>query len=514
MPTSKLTDKAILLRPGDDVAVAKAPLSEGSVLEHKGEAIAVRGEIPFGHKISLKNIKSGDPVHKYHQVIGFATGEIFPGEWVHVHNLGMGDRKLDYEFCTEIEPVEMVPTDQIPSFMGYKRADGRVGTRNFVALVSTVNCSASMSRFVAQKFTNVSNDYPNVDGVIAVTHKGGCATRIGGEDYNLLQRTLAGYSMHPNVFGYVVTSLGCEANNPGDLINNQKLLHIQTSLRPEVIGIQDSGGIQQAVERGVRAVVEMLPQANEARRTPQPISEIVLAAECGGSDANSGITANAAVGWTMDELVRCGGTGIISETPEAYGAEQLLTRRARTPEIGKKLVARIKWWEWYASILGAEINNNPAPGNIQGGLTTIYEKSLGAVAKGGTTPLNDVLLYGEKVRSRGFLFMDTPGLDNVSVTGMVAGGANVVVFTTGRGSVFGCKPSPSIKVASNSALYHHMNDDMDIDAGVVLDGTPASEAGRLIFEEVIAVASGKRTKSEIHGVGDEEFSPWTLGPVL
>ncbi|MSS72497.1 MAG: altronate dehydratase [Candidatus Latescibacteria bacterium] len=514
MPTCNLTDKALVLRPGDDVAVCRVALAPATVLEYEGRKIETREMILAGHKIALNAVKSGDPLHKYGQVIGFATADIAPGDRVHTHNVGMGDLKFDYEYSTDVRPVAFVPPDQMRTFMGYRRPDGRVGTRNFVALVSTVNCSASVSRFVADKFRDISKDYPNVDGVIAITHKGGCALRIGSEDYHQLQRTLAGYAMHPNVFSYVVTSLGCEGNQPSALIDNQNLLQIETSRRPEVIGIQDAGGIQKAVERGIRAVLDLLPRANEARRTPQPISEIVLATNCGGSDAQSGITANPALGWAMDELVRYGGTGLIAETPETYGAEQLLTKRARTPEVGKKLVERIRWWEWYTRILGAEINNNPAPGNIEGGLSTIYEKSLGAVAKGGTTPLNDVLLYAEKIRSRGFLFMDTPGLDNVSVTGLVAGGANVIVFTTGRGSVFGCKPTPSIKVATTTALYRHMNDDMDIDAGTIMSGTPIPEVGRQIFEEIIDVANGKRSKSEIHGVGEEEFAPWGLGPVL
>ena len=514
MPTDKLTDKAIVLRPGDGVAVCKTALPAGTVLEYEGKSIETRGAIPVGHKIALKAVKSGDPMHKYGQVIGFATQEIAPGDWVHTHNMGMGEVKFDYEYATEVPPVDFVPPERMRTFMGYKRPDGRVGTRNYVALVSSVNCSASVSRFVADKFRDVSKDYPNVDGVIAITHKGGCALRIGSEDYHQLQRTLAGYAMHPNVFSYVVTSLGCEGNQPSALIENQNLLQIETNRRPQVIGIQAVGGIQKAVEQGVRAVLEMLTRADAARRTAQPISEIVLATNCGGSDAHSGITANPALGWAMDQLVRYGGTGLIAETPETYGAEQLLTRRARTPEVGKKLVERIRWWEWYTSILGAEINNNPAPGNIEGGLTTILEKSLGAVAKGGTSPLNEVLLYAERIKTRGFLFMDTPGLDNVSMTGLVAGGANVIVFTTGRGSVFGCKPTPSIKIATTSALYRHMSDDMDIDAGAILDGTPIPEVGRQIFEEVIAVANGRRPKSEQHGVGEEEFAPWTLGPVL
>jgi altronate hydrolase len=239
----------------------------------------------------------------------------------------------------------------------------------------------------------------------------------------------------------------------------------------------------------------------------------MLATNCGGSDSNSGITANPALGWAVDELVRYGGTGVLAETPEIYGAEHLLIRRAVSEAVAKKLIDRYKWWEWYCR--GIErMDNNPAPGNKAGGITTVFEKSLGGVTKGGTTPMNDVFLYGEPISTRGFVFMDTPGHDPVSITGLVAGGCNMICFTTGRGSVFGCKPVPSIKLATNSLMYRHMQEDMDINCGVILEGTPLPEVGRQIFEEIVAVASGKRSKSELSGVGEEEFAPWIIGPVM
>jgi altronate hydrolase len=283
---------------------------------------------------------------------------------------------------------------------------------------------------------------------------------------------------------------------------------------PLVLTIQECGGISKTVNAGVKAIAELLPHVNGIQRVELPAKHLVLGTNCGGSDGNSGVTANPALGVASDLLVAQGGISIIGETPEIYGAEHLLTRRAVSREVGEKLVERIKWWEWYTSIFGAQINNNPSPGNKEGGLTTIYEKSLGAIAKGGSTAMVDVLHYAEPARKRGFLVMDTPGYDPVSMTGIVAGGANVCVFTTGRGSVFGCKPAPSIKIATNSPLYHHMIDDMDINAGVILDGTPVEVVGQQIFEEILAVASGKKTKSEINGVGEEEFAPWAIGPTL
>jgi altronate hydrolase len=339
--------------------------------------------------------------------------------------------------------------------------------------------------------------------------------QYGGPDHAQLDRTLAGFARHPNVAAYILVGLGCETGQAIHLIDNQGLVQLNGSKKkPLVLTIQECGGIAKTVDAGVKAIAQLLPQVNEAKRTLLSADKIVLGTNCGGSDGNSGVTANPALGVASDLLVAQGGTTIIGETPEIYGAEHLLTRRAVRREVGEKLVERIKWWEWYTGIFGAEINNNPSPGNKEGGLTTIYEKSLGAIAKGGSTALTDVVGYAEPVRTKGFVVMDTPGYDPVSMTGIVAGGANVLVFTTGRGSVFGCKPAPSIKVATNTPLYRHMSDDMDVDAGVILDGTPVEVVGRQIFEEILAVASGKKTKSEVNGVGEEEFAPWAIGPTL
>ncbi len=515
MATFALTEKAVVLRPEDDVAIAKAELPAGLVLEDGGDLIEVRSDVHPGHKVARRAIRKGEPVRRYGQVIGYATADILAGDHVHTQNLAFAAHDRKYEFGTDVRPVAMVPPERMRFFDGFKRPDGRVGTRNYVAIISTVNCSASVSRFVQERFASVKRDYPHVDGVLAITHKSGCGVRMFGEDHELLQRVLAGYARHPNVAAYVVIGLGCEVNQAPVMIERQGMkLRLPTRHDgPPVITIQESGGVKGAVERAVDEVAKLLPLANESRRTPQPVSEIVLATNCGGSDGNSGITASPALGWAVDELVRYGGTGVLAETPEIYGAEHLLIRRAIRPEVGQKLIDRYKWWEWYCRGIEA-MDNNPAPGNKAGGITTVLEKSLGGVTKGGTTPLMDVFEYGQPITTRGFVFMDTPGHDPVSITGLVAGGCNVICFTTGRGSVFGCKPVPSIKLATNSDVYRRMTDDMDIDCGVILDGTPLETVGRQVFEEVVAVASGKLSKSEEVGVGEEEFAPWTIGPVM
>jgi altronate hydrolase len=514
MTTAALGDVAVVLNPDDDVAIARVGLSAGASLEDAGGRLTVRADVPPGHKVARRAVPAGAPVRRYGQVIGFATAAIDPGDHVHTHNLAFRAVARDYEVGADVRPVERYPPEATRHFDGYRRADGRVGTRNYVAVVSTVNCSASVSQLVKQRFADASRDYPNVDGVIAITHKSGCAVEEGGEDHLALQRVLAGYATHPNVAAYVVVGLGCEVNQARVMVERQGMtLPLAPDGRPPVVTIQESGGTRKAVERAAAEVARLLPRADEARRTRQPVSEITLATNCGGSDGNSGITANPALGWAVDELVRYGGTGVLAETPETYGAEHLLVRRAVSEEVARKLLDRYEWWEWYCRGI-EKMDDNPAPGNKAGGLTTILEKSLGAVAKGGTTPLTDVFLYGERITTRGFVFMDTPGLDAVSVTGLVAGGCNVIAFTTGRGSVFGSRPVPSIKLATNSALYRHMEEDMDLDCGVVLDGVPLETVGRAIFEEVVAVASGKKTKSELAGVGEEEFAPWTIGPVM
>jgi altronate hydrolase len=530
-----LEEKAILLREEDDVAVAKQKLEAGTVLVHQGKELCVLQEVPPGHKVALRDIEEGASVRKYGQVIGFAARRIRAGDWVHTHNLAVGQLEqealrnkqaliehrnslLSRECGAEARAEEPYPPEQRRTFLGFVRPNGRVGTRNYVAVVSTVNCSAGAVRAIAQRLKDEAlGRFPNVDGVFAATHKGGCGTAAGGTDHRILQRVLAGFIEHPNVAAAMLVGLGCEVDGAAALCKSAGLAPVGSFERPGevvVLNIQECGGVQKTIERGLKEGVKLLEYADGFKRTPAPASGLVVATNCGGSDAYSGITANPALGMAGDELVRHGGTWVLGETTEIYGAEHLLVRRAASREVAEKLLDLIEWWKRYTSALGAEIDNNPSPGNKAGGITTIYEKSLGAVTKGGSTPLMAVYDYAERIRRSGLCFMDTPGFDPVSVTGMVAGGCNVVAFTTGRGSCLGFKPAPCIKIASNTPLYEAMKDDMDVDAGVMLSGVSMRDVALYIFEEILAVASGKRTKSELQDLGEEEFAPWVVGPVL
>ncbi len=512
---------AIQLHPDDDVAITITHVAPGTVVRlgaasSDGDTVAVPRLIPSGHKLALRSIANGEPIRRYGQVIGFATQPITPGEHVHAHNLGVQEFARDYAFGADVQPVAFVPASQHRTFQGYQRADGRVGTRNYVAVIASVNCSAHTTREIARAFTPERlAAYPNVDGVIALSHLSGCANRVGGADYVLLQRTLAGMARHPNIGAYIIVGLGCETNQIADLVKNYDLERSgeEPQLPPSLV-IQGIGGMRKTIEAGVAAVEELLPVVNATQRTPQSIGELMLALQCGGSDGWSGVTANPLVGLVADEVVRQGGTAVLAETPEIYGAEHLLTRRAMSPDVGHKLVSQVRWWERHAQLHGMEIDNNPSPGNKAGGLTTIYEKSLGAVAKGGSTPLRGVYAYAEPVTARGLTFMDSPGYDPVSVTGQVAGGCNLVLFTTGRGSVFGFKPAPSIKISTNSTTYERMIDDMDVNAGSILEGIPMETATAELLALVVAVASGQPSKSEAQGVGEAEFNPWNLGGTL
>jgi altronate hydrolase len=516
MSASPLAPYAVHLRPEDNVAIAARTLPADQEFRFNGGGFRLSRRVGMGHKVALHPIPKGQAVYKYGQIIGFASQDIAPGDLVHVHNVSASAFERDYAFCRDCPKPPQRPAE-LRTWMGYDRGDGRSGTRNYIAIISTVNCSASTSKYISERFraTDLLRQYPHVDGVVAITHKAGCAMQYDGPDHRQLDRTLAGFAKHANVAAYILVGLGCETGQAIHLVEGEHLIQLNgTGKKPLVISIQECGGIRKTVDAGVKAIADLLPRINALRRTPLTADKIILGTNCGGSDGNSGVTANPALGVASDLLIAQGGTSILGETSEIYGAEHLLTRRAISREVGEKLVARIKWWEWYTAVWGAEINNNPSPGNKEGGLTTIYEKSLGAIAKGGSTALMDVLHYAEPVKTHGFVVMDTPGYDPVSMTGIVAGGANVLVFTTGRGSVFGCKPAPSIKVATNTPMYEHMIDDMDINAGVILDGTPVEEVGRQIFEEILAVASGKKTKSELNGVGEEEFAPWSIGPTL
>lgn len=502
----------IVLHPDDDVAIAATDLPAGTPLPGPDATEQTRAAIPAGHKLARRPLLAGAPVRRYGQVIGYASAPIAPGDHVHTHNLVFGAVPRDHQTGADVRPLQPCPPQEERSFEGYLRADGRVGTRNYLAVVSTVNCSASVCQQVRERFASVARDHPGVDGVIALAHTSGCGLPHHGADHQRLQRVLAGYASHPNVAASVIVGLGCETNQAAEMVQRHWPAR-PGGTPPPVVVIQDCGGLRGAVERVVAEVERLLPRAGEARRTRQPASKLVLGTNCGGSDGYSGITANPALGRAIDELVRQGGTGVLAETPETFGAEHLLVGRAANAEVARRFLALHEWWREYVRDVAA-LDANPSPGNKAGGITTILEKSLGAVAKGGTTPLVEVLGYAERISAPGLVFMDTPGHDPVSVTGLVAGGCNVIGFTTGRGSVFGCRPAPCIKLATHSALFRRMPDDMDLDCGVVLDGVSIETLGRRIFDEILAVASGRPTKSELAGVGEAEFVPWLTGPVL
>lgn len=537
-PRTAFRPKAVCLHPTDHVAVAAQRLVPDETIHVAGCELCVRETIPPGHKVAIRPVEQGGYVYKYGQIIGQATAPIAPGDWVHTHNLANADTVRDYAKARAIPPPPTPIRDR--TFLGYRRPSGKAGTRNYLAVISTVNCSATVSRYVAQRFDRAAlRAFPNIDGVLAIRHAGGCGIQFGGLQHQILNRTLAGIARHPNIAGYLLIGLGCEQASMGYLLQSQGLVQIESmgagslavpaqtlageprsglagSVRPGplVLSIQDQGGTVKTVEAGVRMLAELLPRANDVRREPIPASEIILGTNCGGSDGHSGVTCNPALGVASDLIVACGGTTALAETTEVYGAEHLLTRRAVSEAVADKLLERIRWWLWHTSLYGVQIDNNPSVGNKEGGLTTIAEKSLGAVAKAGSTALTAVYEYAEPITEKGFVFMDTPGFDPPSVTGLVAGGCNVMVFTTGRGSCYGLKPCPTIKVASNTPMYERMIDDMDINAGEILDGRTVESVGQEIFEKILAVASGEKTKSELHGYGDDEFVPWQIGPTL
>jgi altronate hydrolase len=506
---SKNAPRTLRLNAKDNVVVAVDTVDAGVNVE----GVAAVARIPRGHKMSTARIAKGQPVLKFGQIIGFASEDILPGAHIHTHNCGFAAFERDYAFCQDAKAEHTLPLNQQATFEGYRRANGKAGTRNYIGVVTSVNCSATVARFIAEAVnkSGVLADHPNIDGVIPLVHSTGCGIDSDGETFEVLKRTTWGYACNPNMAGVLVVGLGCE----GFQISRMKQAYgLQETDVFRTMTIQETGGTKKSIAAGVEAIRNMLPIAGKARRETLPASELNLALQCGGSDGYSGITANVALGVAVDMLVRHGGTAVLSETPEIYGAEHLLTRRAKSRDVGEKLVSIIKWWEDYTARAKMSMDNNPSPGNKAGGLTTILEKSLGAAAKGGSTTLNAVYHYAEPVTAKGFVYMDTPGFDPVSATGQVAGGCNMLCFTTGRGSAYGCKPTPSIKLATNSDIYRRMIDDMDINCGDILDGVSLETKGQEIFDMILRVASGERSKSEQLGYGDAEYVPWQIGATM
>lgn len=503
----------LVLHPKDTVAVLTERTRIGD--DPLGVGFPLQASLGSGHKIARVAMQAGAPVFKFGQFIGQATTQIAAGDHVHSHNCAFVRPDQAYEIGVELEAArQAVPHSAALTFDGYARADGRIGTRNYIALVATVNCSATVIRRAASQIeaSGLLDAYENVDGIVALAHGTGCGMSNSGRGFDILDRVLWGHATHPNVGATVFVGLGCEVMQ---IARMQSRFGDAGTDRFHALTIQDTGGTRATVDAIKAHIAHILPQVNAITRSPQPMSALRVALQCGGSDGFSSITANPALGIASDLIVAQGGTAILSETPEIYGAEQLLLRRANSTEVAEKLIAQIKWWETYAAQNGGSMDNNPSPGNKQGGITTILEKSLGAVAKVGSTPLMAVYEYAEQVAQAGFVFMDTPGYDPVSATGQIAGGAQIVVFTTGRGSAFGSKPAPTIKLATNDWLFNQMADDMDLNTGDIVSGSVSiADKGRKIFDLIRATASGQTTKSEALGLGDNEFVPWQIGAVM
>ncbi len=501
----------IRLHSADNVVVARVPIGIGTAVP--AENLVSRSQVPAGHKIAARDMRAGEPILKYNVCIGFAATDIPAGTYVHSHNMDFQEFDRDYAHARDYVPTQILPESEQAQFQGIVRANGQVGTRNYIGILATVNCSATVVHRIAAAFTpEVMDAYPNVDGVVALSHGMGCGMEMSGEPMDLLRRTMGGYACHANFAGVLIVGLGCERNQLDALLKDQGL---EAGSRLQTFIMQETGGTRKTIEAGVAAVKAMLPAANDVRREPVSARHLKIGLQCGGSDGFSSITANPALGAAMDILVRHGGTAILSETPEIYGVEHTLTSRARNREVGEKLVQRIRWWkEEYSPGRDVQINGKVSPGNQMGGLANIFEKSLGSSMKGGTTALMEVYRYAEPVRQPGMVFMDTPGFDPVSATGQIAGGANIICFTTGRGSMFGAKPVPSIKLATNTPMFDRLTEDMDVNCGDILDGTATlQEVAQRIFEEILRVASGDRSKSELLGLGDHEFVPWNIGVV-
>lgn len=500
----------IRLHANDSVLIAKRSLTLG---EHvPAWDVKVKAQVPAGHKIALRAIAAGEKILKYNTEIGVATRDIAAGEHVHGHNLALADFYHDPAFGADVKPVDVLPVSEQARFMGYVRPDGRVGTRNFIGIFSSVNCSATVIHKIAAHFTPERlKPYPNIDGVVAFAQTTGCGMASPSPHFDLLRRTIAGYVRHPNLAGALIVGLGCERNQVADLVASQAL---RSSVLMQTLVMQEVGGTRVTIEAGIAAVENMLAAANDVKRESVPASHLSIGLECGGSDGFSGITCNPALGAAMDILVRHGGTAILSETPEIHGVEHMLTRRAVSPEVGQKLLDKLAWWSEYTRGTNVQFNGVVGHGNQQGGLANIFEKSLGSAMKAGSTPLQAFYEYAEPITHKGFVFMDSPGYDPVAVTGQIASGANLICFTTGRGSMFGSRPAPTIKLASNSDMFTRLEEDMDINCGRILDGEASvQEMGQLIFEQILKHASGEPTKSELLNLGDHEFVPWHLGVV-
>ena len=504
LPTAE--NSAIQLHPRDNVAVARVPLSTGTALNVGGQSLKTRVAIPAGHKVAIKTVAVGETLIRYGQIIGRASRAIEPGDHVHTQNVAFEELAFNYEFPTGDIQIPSAALDA-PTFQGYLREDGRAGTRNYIAVVAASNCAAHTAELIAASY-NMTSLPEGVDGVVAFPHGDGCG-QSPGPDLAQLRRTIGGVLDHPNVSAAIILGLGCEVNQI------DHYLGVGTPRTDRLIGmtLQNLGGTRATVEAARKSIGTMIERAAAEKRVAISASKISLGLNCGGSDSFSGITANPALGVACDLLAQAGATFVLAETTEIFGAEHLLVRRARNRAVAEKLLGFVDGYKKYLARFEGSFDDNPSPGNKEGGLTNILEKSLGAVAKAGTTPLNDAIDYAERISTPGFVFMNTPGHDPQSLTGLGAGGVNLIAFTTGRGSAIGFPTIPVLKIATNSVMYHRMKDNMDINAGRIAEGdATVAEIGHEIFDALLRVASGERTSAE--RLGHQEFVPWRIGPVM
>nr|WP_315416807.1 altronate dehydratase family protein [uncultured Pseudomonas sp.] len=497
----------IRLDPNDNVIVARTAVAAD--VEVPSEGLTTLHDIPAGHKVVTTFLAKGDPVLKYNTIIGYAGEDVPPGTWMHSHNILFDEVVKDYAFAQGYQPTHYIPPAERAIFQGIVREDGAIATRNFIGIFVLGNAAGTVARKIADGFKKGRLEaFPNVDGVVAYVHQQGDTMEASGEAIDMLRRTISGFIRNPNIAAALIVAQGSEVN---DLLTFLRSENLQLGANLKTLIIDQEGGSQSAIIKGRELVAGMLSRVNEVRRQPVSAEHLIVGLQCGGSDGFSGLSANPALGAAVDILVRHGGTAILSETSEIFGVEQTLTRRACSREVGQKLVDRMNWWLEYNAGRDTQLNGKVSPGNNAGGIANVLEKSLGGAKKGGNSPLMEVYEFAQPVTEYGLVFMDTPGYDPCSATGQIAGGANMVMFTTGRGSCFGSTPSPTIKLASNTPMYERMVADMDINCGVIIDGIETlPELGQKIFEALLWHASGERTKSEISGVGENEFVPWPL----
>jgi len=506
-----LSDFAVIVDPADNVAVVKTAVDAGLSLEAPGgRTVTLTGAVTPGHRFATRAIPEGTFVLQYGQPIGTSRG-IAEGDPITLRNMSNEVPVVrDLPADLHIAAPDHFPASQVATWQGFRRPDGRIGTRNFVLIVPTSMCASHESQQIATiaEFTLYSREkFPNVDGVVAIPHNKGCGCS-DGSNIDVMLRTLSNYAGHPNVGGVIFIGLGCEKTNLTAVEKYLQKEHVELGKPVVRFGIQEVGGTQAVIDRGLKEVADMLPIVNQTTRSAASMDELILGVKCGGSDGFSGLSANPALGRAADLLVRSGGTVLITEVPEFCGAEHILAQRSKDRATGEAVYEMVDWYKEYASKFGTVLNENPSPGNVAGGLLNITIKSLGAIAKAGTTRVEGVTGYAELPAGKGLWLMQGPGYDQESTPGLVAAGAQVVVFTTGRGTTIGNAIAPVVKLASNTPVHQRMSRDLDLSAGGIIDGTETiAQVGARVFEHVRRVASGD-VQAKAEETKHREFGIW------